>query len=395
MQFIEKYRPKKVKEIIGQEEALRQILKFILNKKNPRKGIILHGPPGTGKTSAAYAIANETKSEIIELNASDFRDKESIRSIVGQAVKQRSLFGQNKMIIIDELEGISGREDRGGLNELIKILNESSYPVVMITNQLYDDKLKTIRKHAELVGFKKLSEENVQRILRKICLEETVSVDDQTLRRITLLSDGDARAAVNDFQTIISGRKELKNYDVKVLGKREREETIFNALNLIFKGKSKAVLEAFDNVDMEKDECILWIDENLPLEYSGRELLNAYRALSKADIFRKRIIRHQHWRFLVYINDLITAGIAFAKESDKTKFVKYQKVTRLLKMWMENQTKKKVIAEKLARKTHCSKKKALKEMPLFEKIYKNENTRESLNKELELDKDETFYLLAR
>jgi len=395
MQFIEKYRPGKIKEMIGQEEALRNLLKFVLNKKNPRKGVILHGPPGTGKTSAAYAIANEIKAEIIELNASDFRDKGSIRNIVGAAVKQKSLFGQNKMIIIDELEGISGREDYGGLNELIKILNGSAYPIVMITNQLYDDKLKAVRKNAELIQFKKLNEEDIHKILQRICINENVFVDEPTLRRITLLSDGDARAAVNDFQTIMSGRKELRNSDVKVLGKREREETIFNALNFIFKGKSKAVLSAFDNVDMDKDECILWIDENLPLEYSGIELARAYKALSNADIFRKRIVRHQYWRFLVYINDFITAGIAFSKEKENDKFVKYKKVTRLLKMWIENQTKKKVIAEKLAKKMHCSRKKALNEMPLFEKIYKNNEIQSSINQEMGLDKDETFYLLAR
>jgi len=398
MQFIEQYRPKKVNEIIGQDDSLRQLMKFILNvinKKSLKKGILLYGPPGTGKTAAAHAVAHEINAEAVELNASDFRDRESIKTIVGGAIRQKSLFDKNKIIIVDELEGIHGREDYGGLNELLKILNESTYPIIMITNQPYNEKLRELRKHAEMIQFEKISEENLGKIIQKICDEEKIIINSDTLKRIVLLSDGDARAAINDLQTITSGRKNLEESHIKVLGKREREETIFNALNFIFKGKSLAVLNAFDNVDMETDELILWIDENLPLEYSGIELSRAYRALSKADIFRRRIIRNQHWRFLVYINELITAGIAFAKDTDKNRFVKYKRTSRLLKMWIENQTKKKVIAKKLASKIHCSTKKALKEMPYLERIYKDNSARENINRELELEKEETFYLLAR
>lgn len=398
MQFIEKYRPKRIKEIIGQDESLRQLMRFVLNvisKKTLKKGVILYGPPGTGKTSAAHAVAAEINAEAIELNASDFRDRESIKNILGKAIRQRSLFDKNKVIIVDELEGIHGRSDYGGLGELMKVLNESSYPIVFITNQLYNEKLKELRKQTEFIEFNKISEEHMKRILQEICDQEKIIINESTLRRVVLLSDGDARAAVNDMQTIMSGRKQLEESHVKVLGKREREETIFNALNFIFKGKSHAVTNAFDNVDMETDELILWIDENLPMEYSGRELSNAYKYLSKADIFRRRIIRNQHWRFMTYINDLITAGVAFSKESDKNKFVKYKRTSRLLKMWIENQTKKKVIAQKLAKQIHCSLKKAYKEMPYLERMYKNNEFREKINQELELEKEETFYLLAR
>ena len=395
MQFIEKYRPKKVKDIAGQGEALRQLLKFVLNKKSLKKGIILYGPPGTGKTSAAYAVANEINAEVIELNASDFRDKKSIKDIIGRAVGQKSLFEKNKMIIIDELEGIDGRKDYGCIAELIKIVNGSTYPIVLITNNLYDEKLKDLRKYTENIQFKKLEEMDLKRILTRICNEENVLIDEMTLKRVALMSDGDARATINDLQTLISGRKELKETHTKVLGKREREETIFNALNLIFKGKSHAVVGAFDNVDMDTNECILWIDENLPYEYNSRELATAYKFLSKADIFRRRIVRNQHWRFLSYINELITAGVAFSKETDKNRFVKYKRTSRLLKMWIENQTKKKVIAEKFAKKTHCSRRKALQEMNFLEKIYKNSEIQQNINQELKLEKDETFYLLAR
>ena len=254
MQFIEKYRPKKIKDIAGQGEALRQLLKFSLNKKSLKKGMILYGPPGTGKTSSAYAVANEINAEVVELNASDFRDKKSIKDIIGRAVGQKSLFEKNKMIIIDELEGIDGRKDYGCIAELIKIVNGSTYPIILITNDLYDEKLKDLRKYTENIQFKKLEYEDLKKILTKICTEENVSIDEMTLKRVALMSDGDARATVNDLQTLISGRKELKETHTKVLGKRERKRQYSTPSILFSKGK---VMQLSEHLKM-----LIWTQTN-------------------------------------------------------------------------------------------------------------------------------------
>ena len=86
----------------------------ILTKNFPaKKGVILHGAPGTGKTSLAYAIAFELDAEILELNASDLRNKQKVAEIIGPASRQKSLFKKNKILLIDEVDGISAR-DRGG-----------------------------------------------------------------------------------------------------------------------------------------------------------------------------------------------------------------------------------------------------------------------------------------
>jgi len=87
--LIRKYIPKTEKDIIGQEENLKQLKNFILNFKNQKKNsALIYGPSGTGKTGSVYAIANEIGFEVIEVNASDFRNAEQINQKVGNAIKQ-------------------------------------------------------------------------------------------------------------------------------------------------------------------------------------------------------------------------------------------------------------------------------------------------------------------
>ena len=64
---------------------------------------------------------------------------------------------------------------------------------------------------------------------------------------------------------------------------------------------------------MELSQITLWVEKNIPKECKGRELAQAFDALSKADVFKGRIYRQQHWRFLVYQNFLLSAGMSAAK----------------------------------------------------------------------------------
>ena len=107
-----------------------------------------------------------------------------------------------------------------------------------------------------------------------------------------------------------------------------------DALLKVFKTTDPFVaLSAFDNVNEDFDKRFLWIDENLPREYKDpKSLARAYDALSKADVFRGRIRRWQHWRFLVYIRAYLTAGVAVSKDEKYKKMVQYARSTRPLKI---------------------------------------------------------------
>ena len=373
--WVEKHRPVRLKDVVGNFEAKRKVLDFIKNFSVQRKkAIMLHGPAGTGKTSIAYSIASELGFEVIEMNASDFRTKQQIQDIIGQALKQKSLFSKGKIMLIDEVDGITGTRDRGGLSELIRLIQDAPYPIILIANDAWQSKLRSLRSKSQFIELKPLTKEDFLILFTKIAKKENIKMTNDAIEALSVVTGGDARAAITDLQVLSSLSNEIDKKHIAKLSNREKDESIFQALNLIFKSKSNA-LGAFDNVqNIDFNDLFLWIDENLPLEYQGKDLARAYDALSKADVFRGRIRRWQHWRFLVYIMALMTQGIASSKEKIKQEFTSYKPPSRILKIWMakQKQAKRKEMAEKIALATHSSKKRAYKELPFLEIAFKND-----------------------
>ena len=385
MLWTEKYRPKFFTDIKGQDLAVGKI-RELLKSLNP-KALILHGPPGTGKTSLVYAAAQETNSEIFELNASDLRNKEKLKETLRPAIEQKSLSKEKKIILVDEVDGISV-VDRGGLTELISLINLSSYPIIITANDIWNKKFSALRKKTELVQLKEIDYKTIKDIMIFILRKEKNFVDNDILTNIAIKAKGDLRAAINDLQIIASMEEPSA-----LLDERNKETDIFSALRLIFKGKpTNDVLKTFDSVKMPIDEIILWVEENIPSEYKGEALARAYDLLSKVDLFKGRIYKQQYWRFLVYENIFLSYGISSAKK-DTTNFgfTSYKRPTRILKIWLNNQrtAKKKSIAQKYSKYVHVGLKRAMQEFDLIKKII---NSNDKIPKELKLSEDEISYL---
>lgn len=391
--WTEKHRPKYFADIKGQDMAIEKIREFLYNSRiDARKGglrkkaIILHGPPGTGKTTIAYVAANESNSEIFELNASDLRNGEKLREILKPATEQQSLTKKGKIILVDEVDGIS-KKDRGGLQELLKLIESTSHPIIVTANDIWGKKFSELRRKAETVQLKEINYKIIKDFLIRILREEKKFIEQDILTNIAIKARGDMRAAVNDLQIAAS----LPDPSQILVYERNKEIDIFSALRMIFKGKpNKAMLQIFDSINKPIDEIILWIEENIPAEYQGKELARAYEALSKVDIFKRRIYRQQYWRFLIYENALLSYGISSAKKSEKTGFTSYKKPTRILKMWLNNRRieKKKRIAKKYSRYVHVGEKRALKEFPTIKQFL----LKPEIQKELKLTEDEIGYL---
>ncbi len=397
--FTRKHVPKHSSEIIGQASGVAILKRFVANYSTQKKKLlIIHGTPGCGKTASIYAVASEMNLEIIEINASDIRNENAIESIVGAAARQRSLFNTGKIILIDELDGISGTSDRGGVAALTKLVAESSFPIVATANDPWDKKFSALRSKAELVLFNSLDSGSIYSILSKVCTIENISFSEAALKTLSGRSSGDARGALNDLQLLSQGAHMLDSRDIDELSPRDREESIKKAMVKIFKASDITIAAgAFENISENMDEAILWLEENIPLEYKKPgELARAFDCLSKADIFRGRIRRHQHWRFLAYVSFLSTAGVALAKEQKYSSFAAYQPTSRILKIFIANMKyqKRKAIAEKIAAKTHTSKKEAIKStLPYLAIIAKNDkNAGDQIAREFDLDKEELEWL---
>jgi len=386
--WCEKYRAKSFNDVRGQDLAVDKVKLFL--KTFPKKrAIVLHGPPGVGKTSLAYAIASEMDAEVLELNASDFRNKDKISGIVGPASQQKSLFQKTKIILIDEVDGVSAMKDRGGIAELLVLIERTNFPLIITANDIWDNKFSLLRKKAELVQMKEVDYKEVLKILMDVCEKENVVVSGEVLTSIAIRARGDIRAALNDLQIL----SKMDSPDlIKEVGDRNKEQSIFTALQHVFQNANidDEMIRIYDEVNMPIDDVFLWVEENLPLAYKGRELCNAIDALSLADVYRGRINRQRHWRFMVYEYFLLGAGIASVKKYNRTGWTSYKKPSRILKIWLQNQraAKKKTICEKYAKHCHISTKTAMKDFMLLKVILQDAKIR----KELKLSEEETAYL---
>ncbi|MFH0979209.1 MAG: replication factor C large subunit [Candidatus Woesearchaeota archaeon] len=397
--WTEKYMPKAVKEVLGQDSAVQSLRDFVANfKKQKKRSLLVYGPSGVGKTAVVHALAKELGQEILEVNASDVRNSDEITAVLGGALKQQSLFFRGKILLVDEIDGVSGMQDRGGLQTLAKLIDDSAFPIVLTANNPWESKFNALRSKSILVSFQPLNYMTIFTILKSICKAEGIKADETALKTLSRRSNGDARAAINDLQSLSERTKELTQEKVDELSDRNRTETMMQALMIIFKTtQAEIARHALDNVDEDLDTSFLWIDANLPKEYTKRQdLARAYESLSKADIFRGRIRRWQHWDFLVYVNTLLTVGISVAKDEKYHSLVSYSPTTRILKIWQANMRfqKRKAIAEKVAEFTHSSRKEVLKStIPYMKVIFKkNKAMAKEISESLDLNQEEVEWL---
>lgn len=389
MQWVEKYRPEHFQDVRGQEEAISKLVVFVQKfgrSASAKKAAILYGPPGVGKTTIAQVVANETKSEIFELNASDLRNRDNLREVLKPASEQMSLSKERKIILIDEVDGIS-EADWGGLPELMTLIDSTNWPMILTANDVWGKKFVALRKKSEFIQLKEIDYKTIKDVLISILRKENKFIDNNILTAISVKAKGDLRAAINDLQVAAS----MENPSAILDNERNTETDVFNALRMIFKGAPNSnVTNVFDSVDVPIDEIMLWIEENIPLEYQGEELYKAYESLSKADIFKGRIYKQQYWRFLLYQNIFLSYGISAAKQEAKTGFTNYKKPERILKIWLNNQrvAKRKSIAIKYAKLMHIGEKRALHDFPVIKNILKDPKIR----KELKLEQEEIEYL---
>jgi len=354
--FTKKYEPKSLNEIIGQSKAVSQLLMFYKSfNQGGRKALLIFGPSGCGKTSMVYALAKQENAELIDVNASDRRNKDSILEILRPASRQKSIFGGNKIILIDEVDALSGRKDRGAASALVDIIKETSFPIILTANDGWSDKLKKVRKYCNMLELNKLTENDVFNILLKICDEEKIKYEESALKKLALSVDGDARAAINDLE-VMSVEGKLDSETLFLWG-REKDENIFNVLKLIFKSRSSDVLSnAVFNLSLVPEDILLWVEENVGKEYHGQALKNAYDLLSSSDIFLSRIRRWQHWRFLVYASYLSSTGVQQIKDKVNPKFIKHTQPEFFLNLWKLAAKRKKYkgLAEQFSDKLHAS-----------------------------------------
>jgi replication factor C large subunit len=371
-----KHKPKSLSEVVGNKEAIQTLIDWVKSwdKGIPKKrAAFLFGPPGIGKTVTVETSAHDLDMEFVEKNASDYRTEEAVQRFAGLASQYGSLFGRKRLILFDELDGITGREDRGGVGAITAIVKTAQCPIVLIANNAYEPKLSSLRFYCQLIEFKKPPTGEVLKHLSRICKAEGIAADEVALKFIAQRSEGDVRSAMNDLQALAQGKTRLLYEDVSWLAYRDRKEAIFNVLRLIFYGKSAdAAKRAVDMADVDIDMLFEWIYENVPyhLTDSG-DLARAMDSLATADLYRGRIRVSQNWMLTRYVIDFMTAGVAMAREKTQPAgFVplRFPERIRMLSRSRAERQMRMEIGLKIKRRCHMSARAAGREVLPFLRI---------------------------
>jgi len=412
--WTELYRPKSLKDVVGNPKAVKELKEWGVSWESGipfKRAVVLLGPPGVGKTSSALALANDMSWGLVEMNASEHRDGDSIRQIAGRASISDTFTsdgeflstkeGRKKLIIMDEADNIFGKDDYGGVPALSEIVSKTKQPLVLIVNDFYalSRKSSVIKEKTLQIRFNKIQPASVKMVLRRVAADQGLSVSDRVLELLANNSNGDLRAAIHDLQAIGMGNPEIKEEQALMLDNRLTAKSNYDLMGEIFHGTNP--MRAKNTMrDMQEDpgHNLLWIEENLPHAYHEPEdLKRGFDLLARSDIFLARVSRRQYFRFWAYASDLMCFGVCAVKTRPYNDYVRYQFPMYLMKM-SRNKANKLVrssVSLKLGAGCHTSIRQATHDiLPYFKWLYqKNKDFRLASTEELRLEQEEAAFLL--
>jgi replication factor C large subunit len=338
-------------------------------------------------------LANDLEYELVETNASDIRTKKKLKEELKEATRQASFFGGQKLILIDEVDGMSGNSDRGGVKEIGEIIDESRFPIVMTANDAYDQRIRSLRNKSKEIELGSVHTNSIAAHLREILEEEGIEYEDGAPKRIARQAGGQMRSAINDLQSAALGKEKLTVEDVKKLAPRDDRQEIFDSLKIVFKtSTAKTANSATQNLDEDADTFLQWIRENTPREYKRDEdLARAYYWISEADSFNGRIRSRMNWKLMKYVFQFSTVGVALAKDEKYDGWTKYQYPSKIRRMGSSRGARNKLesISGKLGEKLHMSRKDVKSSLPMFSDFLEHNK---QLQRQLQLEDDEVEFI---
>lgn len=333
--WVEKYRPNSLKNLMGHHGSnspankLLKWLKYwnssingkVKNREDGRafKAALLSGQPGIGKTTCALLCCKELNLDYIELNASDTRNKLLLKNTIEESSNSQSFkkyFKNEKkdnkfhVIIMDEVDGISGNQDRGGLVELVSIIKKTNVPIICICNDRMNRKIQTLSNYCYDLRFQKPRIDQIKGYCSTIACRENLKIEPQILSELIIGADQDIRQVINRLQ-MLSVSDNYKINEINQILYKDSSQTVFESIRKLLSYNDAPKLSINEKMDLffvDYSLTPLFIQENyhicMPTNANGnsKKALKIYSdicdSIALSTIAENIIRTSQSWNLL-------------------------------------------------------------------------------------------------
>lgn len=318
----------KISDFVGNESSRKKVIEWLVKWSDGSKPLLLVGPPGVGKTSFVHALCRELDIDLIELNASDTRNKNLLAQVISPIFSNSSLTGKNFLLFLDEMDGISKREDSGGLDFLIDLFKEPSIRVIMAANKS-NESIKKISKVSKTITFSPIPPKLSMLYLDKILRLQNASMDVEDRIAVVRNSFGDIRYLLNAAQAMKAGYATTKNpvVDIDVenmIGKFFSATTFEEALDIVQRADISYSDPRFgqSSEDRRKDILSAFFSSIVMSKTDIPTLAVLLDRLSELDVVLGRSLAIRNWKILRYFPLILTKSLF---HESRNKYIRYNR----------------------------------------------------------------------
>ncbi|KAL2872732.1 replication factor C subunit 1 [Aspergillus lucknowensis] len=257
-----KYAPTSLNMICGNKGAVEKLQAWLRDwRKNAKadfkkpgkdgfgtyRSVMIHGPPGIGKTTAAHLVANLEGFDVLETNASDTRSKKLVETGLLGVLDTTSLQGyfstadkkverekKNLVLVFDEVDGMSGG-DRGGVGAMAAIAKKTQIPLILICNERRLQKMKPFDHVTFEIPFRRPTVEQIRARLSTICFREGLKIPAQVLDSLIEGTHADIRQVINMLSTVKLDQENLDFDKGKQMSKAWEKHVILKPWDIVGK----------------------------------------------------------------------------------------------------------------------------------------------------------------